>query len=132
MTETSETTRPKYRISVIAEMLNIHPQTIRTYERLDLIRPARSAGNTRLFSDRDVKTIRTIQSLTQDMGVNLAGVEIILRMIDQIDLMHREARLLYHGFQEILEREQVSGLKDLHDLKDRCRWLMVNDGASDE
>lgn len=72
-------------ISVAAELSGVHPQTLRTYERKGLIKPARTSGGTRRYSERDVNRVRLIQELTQGVGVNLAGVERILAMQDRID-----------------------------------------------
>lgn len=77
--------KPLYMISVVSEILEIHPQTLRQYERLELLKPSRTLGNTRLYSDEDIEKLRFILTLTRDMGVNLAGVEIILKMRDQIN-----------------------------------------------
>ncbi len=81
---------PKYQISVIAQMLDVHPQTLRTYERMGLVIPPRSAGNTRRFSDRNIEEIRSILNLTRELGVNLAGVEVVLRMKRQIFEMQQD------------------------------------------
>ena len=72
--------KPLYLISVVADMLKIHPQTLRLYERRGLIRPSRTVGRTRLYSAQDVEEIERVLRLTRDLGVNLAGVEIILKM----------------------------------------------------
>ncbi len=69
-----------YTISAVAEMFDIHPQTLRMYEREGLLKPSRSDGNTRLYSDEDLERLEVILSLTRDLGVNLAGVEIIINM----------------------------------------------------
>jgi MerR family transcriptional regulator/heat shock protein HspR len=82
--------RPLYRISVVAEMLALHPQTLRVYERKGLIRPSRTTGRTRLYSAEDVEEIRLILRLSRDLGVNLAGVEIILKMRRQMQAMQQE------------------------------------------
>lgn len=82
--------RPLYRISVVAEMLEVHPQTLRLYERKGLIRPSRTVGRTRIYSAEDVDDIRRILRLGRDLGVNLAGVEIILRMRRQMLAMQEE------------------------------------------
>lgn len=78
---------PVYIISVAAELAGVHPQTLRTYERKGLIKPARTAGGTRRYSERDVNRVRLIQQLTQGDGVNLAGVLRILAMQDEIDAL---------------------------------------------
>jgi len=72
--------RPLYRISVVAEMLKLHPQTLRIYEKKGLIRPSRTVGRTRMYSPEDVEDIARVTRLARDLGVNLAGIEIILKM----------------------------------------------------
>ncbi len=79
-----------YTISAVAEMYDIHPQTLRLYEREGLLKPSRSDGNTRLYSDTDLERLEIILSLTRDLGVNLAGVEIVLNMREKMDAMQRE------------------------------------------
>jgi MerR family transcriptional regulator, heat shock protein HspR len=90
--------RPVYVISVASELVEMHPQTLRLYERKGLIRPRRSSGKTRLYSDRDVDHLREVRRLTQELGVNLAGVEEIMRLRFELDsaqdrLEHDIARL---------------------------------------
>ncbi|HLR45665.1 MAG TPA: helix-turn-helix transcriptional regulator [Deinococcales bacterium] len=77
--------KPLYVISVAAELVDMHPQTLRLYERKGLIEPSRSAGKTRLYSQRDVEHLREIRRLTQELGVNLAGVEEIIRLRRRLD-----------------------------------------------
>lgn len=79
-----------YTISVVAKLYEVHPQTLRLYEREGLMKPSRSDGNTRLFTDEDLERLEVILSLTRDLGVNLAGVEIILNMRSKMDAMQRE------------------------------------------
>lgn len=79
-----------YTISAVAELYDIHPQTLRLYEREGLLKPSRSVGNTRLYEDTDLERLEVILSLTRDLGVNLAGVEIILNMREKMDSMQRE------------------------------------------
>jgi MerR family transcriptional regulator, heat shock protein HspR len=79
-----------YTISAVAEMFDIHPQTLRLYEREGLLKPSRSEGNTRLYEDSDIERLEVILSLTRDLGVNLAGVEIILNMREKMDAMQKE------------------------------------------
>lgn len=79
-----------YTISAVAELYDIHPQTLRLYEREGLLKPSRSIGNTRLYEDADLERLEVILSLTRDLGVNLAGVEIILNMREKMDQMQRE------------------------------------------
>lgn len=82
--------KPLYVISIVAELLGLHPQTLRQYERMGLIVPSRTEGNTRLYSEEDVERLRYITLLTKEMGVNLAGVEIIMQMREQIDALNRQ------------------------------------------
>ncbi|RJF73299.1 MerR family transcriptional regulator [Deinococcus cavernae] len=77
--------RPVYVISIAAELVDMHPQTLRLYERKQLIRPGRSSGKTRLYSERDIEHLREIRRLTQELGVNLAGVEEIMRLRHELD-----------------------------------------------
>src|ERR687887_2243658 len=79
--------RAVYIISVAAELAGVHPQTLRIYERKGLLSPARTAGNTRRYSDRDLQRLRLIQRLTQELGVNLAGVQMIVELQNEIDRM---------------------------------------------
>ena len=79
-----------FTISAVAEQFDVHPQTLRLYEREGLLKPSRSEGNTRLFTDNDLERLELILSLTRDLGVNLAGVEIILNMREKMDAMQRE------------------------------------------
>src|SRR3982750_1410334 len=79
-----------YTISAVAELYEIHPQTLRLYEREGLLTPSRSVGNTRLYEDSDLERLEIILSLTRELGVNLAGVEIILNMRQKMDEMQRE------------------------------------------
>ncbi|HEX8557417.1 MAG TPA: helix-turn-helix transcriptional regulator [Pyrinomonadaceae bacterium] len=79
-----------YTISAVATQYEIHPQTLRLYEREGLLKPSRSEGNTRLYTDADLERLDVILSLTRDLGVNLAGVEIILNMREKMDAMQRE------------------------------------------
>jgi len=91
--------RPRYMISVAADLVGMHPQTLRIYESKRLIRPKRTAGNTRLYSEADLERLRLIQQLTNELGLNLAGVEQVLRLQDELarlrtrlDRMEREMR----------------------------------------
>jgi len=87
--------KPRYRmISWVAEKYNVHPQTLRLWEREGLIRPSRSQGNTRLYDERACEQLEAILTLTRDLGVNLAGVEIILSLKDQIDRLQTENTML--------------------------------------
>ncbi|WP_299546711.1 helix-turn-helix transcriptional regulator [uncultured Helicobacter sp.] len=81
---------PVYLISVVAKILSIHPQTLRQYEREGLVEPGRTDGKMRLYSQKDIDKIKTILRLTRDLGVNLAGVDIIMRLKDKLDEQDRE------------------------------------------
>ena len=85
---------PRYQIGVAARMLECHPQTLRLYEREGLIEPERTDSGVRLYCDADIDLLRRIQRFTQDLGVNLAGVSIILRLVDQIEEMQDEIERL--------------------------------------
>jgi len=92
-------------ISVVAERYDIHPQTLRLYEREGLIKPTRSAGNTRLYDEEAIRRLEIILTLTRDLGVNLAGVEVILNMKERMDQMQGEVdRLLDYIKREAQER----------------------------
>ena len=102
-------------ISVVAEMFDVHPQTLRTYEREGLIRPSRTEGNTRLYSEEDLERIDLILRLTNELGVNLAGVEVILNMRDRMEQMRREAAEAFEVVfrmvgEELRHRRQGPGL----------------------
>jgi len=81
---------PVYLISIVANMLNIHPQTLRQYERDGLISPSRTKGRVRLYSQRDIDRMKLILRLTRDLGVNIAGIDIILRLKEQMEEMEAE------------------------------------------
>jgi MerR family transcriptional regulator/heat shock protein HspR len=97
-----------YMISAVAQKYSIHPQTLRLYEREGLLKPSRTEGNTRLYSEEDLERLETILSLTRDLGVNLAGVEIILNMRQKIQRMQNEV----NEFMEYVKRELQRGLGD--------------------
>src|SRR5882762_7524274 len=88
-----------YTISAVAELYDIHPQTLRLYEREGLLAPSRSVGNTRLYEDADLERLEVILSLTRDLGVNLAGVEIILNMREKMDAMQSEFERFFQYLQ---------------------------------
>ncbi len=96
--------KPRYRmISWVAEKYDVHPQTLRLWEREGLIKPARSKGNTRLYDDETCRRLETILTLTRDLGVNLAGVEIILNLKEQVERLQREVGVL----RELLRRKMA-------------------------
>lgn len=97
-----------YMISAVAEKYNIHPQTLRLYEREGLLKPSRTDGNTRTYTDEDLEQLETILTLTRDLGVNLAGVEIILNMRKKIEAMQHEV----NEFMDYVKKEMARGLDD--------------------
>jgi MerR family transcriptional regulator/heat shock protein HspR len=98
--------RPRYMISVAAEIVGMHPQTLRIYESKGLIRPKRTAGNTRLYSEADLERLRLIQQLTSELGLNLAGVEHVLRLEDELRRMRRQL--------ERIQREMRQTIQEVH------------------
>src|SRR2546430_13679210 len=92
-----------FTISAVAEEFDVHPQTLRLYEREGLLKPSRSEGNTRLYTDTDLERLELILSLTRDLGVNLAGVEIILNMREKMDAMQREFERFFDYLQSHAE-----------------------------
>ena len=106
MSPATDETRPRYMISVAAELVGMHPQTLRMYEQKGLVQPQRTAGNTRLYSDADVERLQLIQRLTTDFGLNLAGVERVLHMEDELQRMHRRL--------ERMEQEMRRALDEVH------------------
>jgi MerR family transcriptional regulator/heat shock protein HspR len=98
--------RPRYMISVAADLVGMHPQTLRMYEQKGLVRPKRTAGNTRLYSDADVERLRLIQQLTSEVGLNLAGVERVMHLQDELNRMHKRL--------ERMEREMRAAIEQVH------------------
>ena len=98
--------RPRYMISVAADIVGMHPQTLRIYEAKGLVRPQRTAGNTRLYSEADLDRLRLIQRLTTELGLNLAGVERVLVLEDELQRLH--ARL------ERLQEEMRHAVESVH------------------
>ncbi|RAX57330.1 MerR family transcriptional regulator [Helicobacter monodelphidis] len=98
---------PVYLISVVARILNIHPQTLRQYEREGLIEPGRTMGKMRLYSQKDIDQIKTILRLTRDLGVNLAGVDIILRLKNKLDELENEIEELRIENQKLATQQQA-------------------------
>ncbi len=104
---------PVYLISIVAKILNIHPQTLRQYERENLIKPSRSNGRVRLYSQRDIDKIKLILRLTRELGVNLAGVDIILRLKEQMEDMEKEIAELRDEINKMTNNKSVSPNKSL-------------------
>src|SRR5881409_3345870 len=95
-----------YMISAVAQKYNIHPQTLRLYEREGLLKPSRTEGNTRLYSDEDLERLSRILRLTRDLGVNLAGVEVILNMQQSMESMEKEFNELLESLREELRKRE--------------------------
>jgi len=104
---------PVYLISIVAKILDIHPQTLRQYERENLVTPSRSGGRIRLYSQRDIDRIKLILRLTRELGVNLAGVDIILRLKINVDKMENEIAELRHEVARAQNSHSVSPDKAL-------------------
>jgi MerR family transcriptional regulator, heat shock protein HspR len=98
--------KPLYMISVAADLVGMHPQTLRIYESKGLIRPKRTSGNTRLYSEADLDRLRLIQQLTTELGLNLAGVEHVLRLQDELVRLRRRL--------DRMEREMRKAINDVH------------------
>ena len=100
------TDRPRYMISVAAEVVGMHPQTLRIYEQKGLVRPGRTPGGTRLYSERDLERLRLIQRLTTELGLNLAGVERVIALEDELQKLRSRV--------ERLEREMRAQVEEVH------------------
>ena len=100
------TDHPRYMISIAAELVGMHPQTLRMYETKGLVRPQRTPGNTRLYSEADLERLRLIQTLKAELGINLAGVEIVLRLEDELRKVQRRL--------ERLERQMQDEVRNVH------------------
>jgi MerR family transcriptional regulator, heat shock protein HspR len=131
----TEQERPRYMISVAAELVGMHPQTLRIYEAKGLVRPRRTPGNTRLYSEADVERLRLIQRLTTELGLNLAGVETVLRLEDELrkmrarlDRVEREMRERIRTVERQYKREIVlyRGGGDGDDLPERTPWTSTS------
>lgn len=105
--------RPRYMISVAADLVGMHPQTLRMYEQKGLVRPRRTPGNTRLYSEGDVERLRLIQRLTGELGLNLAGVEHVLRLEDELRRMHERLARLERQMREEIQKVHRSYRREL-------------------
>jgi MerR family transcriptional regulator, heat shock protein HspR len=108
-----------YMISAVAEIYNLHPQTLRLYERVGLLKPSRSQGNTRLYTDSDLERLEIILNLTRELGVNLAGIEVILNMRDKMADMQQQME----AFITFVRGELARGLS--HANERRARTAIV-------
>lgn len=114
----AKTTKKKFTISVVAEEYGVHPQTLRLYEREGLITPSRSAKGTRYYTEEDVERLELILNLTRDLGVNLAGVEIILNMREKMNRMQRE-------FENFLEYVRENVVQEMFTSDERTKNALV-------
>ena len=114
---------PVYLISIVAKILEIHPQTLRQYERENLITPSRSDGRIRLYSQRDIDRIKMILRLTRELGVNLAGVDVVLRLKEQMEEMEKEIAELRHALAVAKNTSSVAPEKSL--VTKRSHYEMV-------
>jgi MerR family transcriptional regulator, heat shock protein HspR len=105
-----------YMISAVAEQYVIHPQTLRLYEREGLLAPSRSEGNTRLYTDEDLERLEVILKLTRELGVNLAGVEIILNMREKMEAMQQQIRGFFETLNQELSQRAAQRTPDTHSL----------------
>lgn len=125
-----------YTISAVAELYDIHPQTLRLYEREGLLAPSRSIGNTRLYEDSDLERLEVILSLTRDLGVNLAGVEIILNMREKMDEMRREFEQFFEYLKahanEFSRQSQTFSSSEALIPVSRFRFTRVRDDSAAE
>jgi len=105
--------KPLYMISVAADLVGMHPQTLRIYESKGLIRPQRTSGNTRLYSEADLERLRLIQQLTSELGLNLAGVEHVLRLQDELFRMRRRLDRMERQMREAISAVHRHYRRDL-------------------
>ena len=105
--------RPRYMISVAADLVGMHPQTLRIYENKGLVRPKRTPGGTRLYSEDDIERLRIIQRLTTEVGLNLAGVELVLRLEDELRRSQRQIDLLQRRLHDDIQKVHKEYRRDL-------------------
>jgi MerR family transcriptional regulator/heat shock protein HspR len=117
--------RPLYMISVAAELAGVHPQTLRIYERKELICPQRSGGNTRLYSEADIERLRLIQHLTQEEGINLAGVMRIMAMQREVEALREELAAAY----ELVGRAERALREQAKQAQARAALVHIRSGA---
>lgn len=115
--------RPRYMISIAAELVGMHPQTLRVYEAKGLVRPRRTPGNTRLYSDADLDRLRLIQRLTGELGLNLAGVETVLRLEDELARLRKRVGRLERELREEVARVHRHYRRDLVLYRDPSQTL---------
>jgi MerR family transcriptional regulator/heat shock protein HspR len=111
-------TRPIYMISVAAQLVGMHPQTLRMYETKGLVRPERTPGGTRLYSEADVERLRIVQRLTTELGLNLAGVELVLRLEDELRKAHAQIERLQQQLRQEVQNVHKQYRRDLAVVRD--------------
>lgn len=112
---------PLYMIGVAAQLAGVHPQTLRLYERLNLLTPARTVGKTRLYSEEDIRIVRRIQELTQGMGLNLAGVKLVMEMEREVEKMRKEVEEM----RKELEEEKRRMRREIQEIRKRYKKEIV-------
>ncbi|TMK91185.1 MAG: MerR family transcriptional regulator [Actinobacteria bacterium] len=117
--------RPRYMISVAAELVGMHPQTLRIYEQKRLVRPQRTPGNTRLYSERDLERLRLVQGLTTELGLNLAGVEAVLALRDEVERLRRRLTAMERRLREEVAAVHRQYRRDLVLYTDQTTRLPV-------
>jgi MerR family transcriptional regulator, heat shock protein HspR len=127
---TKRKSKGAYMISAVAEMYEIHPQTLRLYEREGLLKPSRTEGNTRLYTDEDLERLEFILNLARDLGVNIAGIAIILQMRERIEEMNRQVQSFVDYVRtEMLERMQQQGFGQESAIVPMHRTVVVTTAA---
>ena len=119
----TDRTKPLYMIGVVAEMLKVHPQTLRFYEKKGLVRPGRTEGQTRMYSDEDLEEVARLLRLTRDLGVNLAGVEIVLKMRRRMIEMQKQ-------IEDLLAYVRESGGEVKEDVPREPREALVRSASN--
>lgn len=118
---------PVYLISIVAKILDIHPQTLRQYERENLVTPSRSGGRIRLYSQKDIDRIKMILRLTRELGVNLAGVDIILRLKGHVEVLEQDVNDLTHEISKMKQNGSVASNKTLVTKKSIYELVIFED-----
>jgi MerR family transcriptional regulator/heat shock protein HspR len=124
--------RPRYMISIAADLVGMHPQTLRIYEQKGLVRPGRTPGGTRLYSERDLERLRLIQRLTTDLGLNLAGVHRVITLEDEMQKLRARIAGLERQLREEVDRVHKQYRRDLvlyreiHDERPERKWTSTS------
>src|SRR4051794_8065046 len=128
----TEQERPRYMISVAAELVGMHPQTLRIYETKGLVRPKRTPGNTRLYSEANLDRLRLIQRLTTELGLNLAGVETVIRLEDELAKASRRLERVERQLREEIRnvhkqyKREVVLYTNRENFPERARWTSIS------